>query len=183
MSIDKKKIQKEIKTLTDIILIENSSPESLEYKTIPFGFKDEGFISLANKSYPKYIALYRYLITEYCKNQLMSKKFVQEQLNHTILRVLDIFDKNPEKNKQQRVLQLTDELIKSLKRDLQDYTFYFPVHELSPNGLPWKFGEIEFFVLQKEFLSDSGINEKSINYFEIEELSKHAMNDYATFFL
>ena len=167
MTINWKSLETEFKELINQILTEAQTATKFVLGDIFFSTSEDGFVSLSGKSYDKYISIFQYVINEKCKSGLMSKRFIEQQINKVILKTLDLNKKNPEISLDQKLQTFLFEFRNSIGKKSHDYLLYYPVHGLSKDGLPWKIGAIEFFVFQEKHLYELELKQKKSDSVDI----------------
>ena len=122
-----------------------------------FGNNQDGYVSLSGNINKQYNLLVNHLFEFLCKSGRFSESAAQALLNRTILESLEIDSRQSDgSNVDLLISRSFAQLDESLADGFRKYQVFYPIGGLSVNGLPFTFGEIEFFLLDDQFLN--GVN-------------------------
>lgn len=152
-----KELESALGVLGDFIRQLNISTEQVE-PTFPYiMFSDEflGGLAMNGEDARNYRRVLSKIIEITTATEVMSKKWVEKQVQHAILASLDLVNLQKNVALDSRIEDSLLELANSLKQEPQDFQVYFPVGGIALDGLPFQFGSVMF---------------KALNENEIEEL-------------
>lgn len=151
-------IKDEIRSfITSIALNMNNSDTNFSTSGLFFGNDNEGYVSLDQSEAQEFREIL-FSITEGISSfSPISRKFVVEAFQATILESLAITGTSHNKNLDQRIDQAISNLQSTLHKGPIEFIVYYPIFGLSDLGLPFNIGNVEFFILQEDTLDE--INE------------------------
>ena len=139
------------KQITEFIQSLSSVKRNLDIKKMKmfFSSRDLGTIYLDNEE----LMNYREVLHSLIKNmdpEIISPKTIEKRFQNTILKSLDLDNNQNSIPLDKRIKDSITSLEKSLNETPKNIILYYPLEGLAEEGLPFKFGKVEFCVFTAE---------------------------------
>ena len=121
-----------------------------------FGNDIYGYLILSIDESKKYHRLLVHLYLQLCRTNQISKDTVNNLVNITILKALDIKGKKRNVPIEDRISDAISEFSEELHAGAKCFMVYYPVCGLDSGGLPFSFGDIRFLIMNDVLLNDLG---------------------------
>lgn len=139
------------KQITEFIQSLPNANENFDIKKMEMFFSSEdlGTLYLNNKEFLYYRKILNSIIKD-LNSEIISPKTIEKLFQQAILKSLDLCLKQSSIPLEKRIKDSLKCLEESLNETPQNIILYYPVEGLADEGLPFKFGKIEFRIFNNE---------------------------------
>lgn len=143
-TINKKQIDEFIHSL---LLVENKF--GIKNMRMFFSSEDLGTLYLNNEKFINYRRVLQSIIKD-LDSEIISPKTIEKLFQYTILKSLDLNNKQNSIPLDQRIKDSINSFEKSLNENPRKIFLYYPIKGIAKEGLPFKFGKVEFCIFSTE---------------------------------